>query len=127
MADIRACHRRRSPSDMRDQSAMRLYLLQRLCQIAVKKKTSGASSDCKLLRRNDFFGVFHGRNTAGPAIAPGMDREAWGSAKARASGLGGGTDQIDRAAGASAGHAARLPREADVTRRRTTAIRPALG
>jgi hypothetical protein len=51
---------------------MRLYLLQRLCQIAVKKKKSGASSDCKLLRRNDFFGVFHWRNTTGGADAPGL-------------------------------------------------------
>src|SRR3954469_8528802 len=66
------------PPNLRDQSAMRLYLLQRLCQIAVKNKTSGASSDCKLLRRNDFFRVFHRRNTAGPAIAPGVEREERG-------------------------------------------------
>jgi hypothetical protein len=72
LLDIRACHRRRSPRNRRDQSAMRLYLLQRLCQIAVKKKKSGASSDCKLLRRNDFFGVFHRRNTKGGADAPGL-------------------------------------------------------
>jgi len=57
---------------MRDQSAMRLYLLQRLCQIAVKNKTQGASSDCKLLRRNDFFGVFHRRNTTGESDASGL-------------------------------------------------------
>jgi hypothetical protein len=49
---------------------MRLYLLQRLCQIAVKKKKSWASSDCKLLRRNDFLGLFHRRNTTGGADAP---------------------------------------------------------
>jgi hypothetical protein len=51
---------------------MRLYLLQRLCQIAVKNKTQGASSDCKLLRRNDFFGVFHRRNTTGESDASGL-------------------------------------------------------
>jgi hypothetical protein len=51
---------------------MRLYLLQRLCQIAVKKKTSWASIDCRLLRRNDLFGVFHRRNTKGGGDAPGL-------------------------------------------------------
>jgi hypothetical protein len=51
---------------------MRLYLLQRLCQIAVKKKTQGASSDCRLLRRNNLFGVFHRRNTATGGNAPGL-------------------------------------------------------
>jgi hypothetical protein len=38
----------------------------------VKKKNSLASIDCKLLRRNDFFRVFHGRNTAGGGDAPGL-------------------------------------------------------
>jgi hypothetical protein len=57
---------------MRDQSAMRLYLLQRLCQIGVKKKTQTASIDCRLLRRNVFFGLFHRRNTMGGADAPGL-------------------------------------------------------
>jgi hypothetical protein len=70
--DIRACHKPRSPSNARDQSAMRLYLLQRLCQIGVKNKKAEASIDCKLLRRNDFFGVFHGRNTAGAGDASGL-------------------------------------------------------
>jgi hypothetical protein len=51
---------------------MRLYLVQRLCQIVVKKKKSGASIDCKLLRRNDFFRVFHRRNTTGGADASGL-------------------------------------------------------
>jgi hypothetical protein len=51
---------------------MRLYLLQRLCQIAVKKKTQTASIDCRLLRRNVFFGLFHRRNTTGGADAPGL-------------------------------------------------------
>jgi hypothetical protein len=51
---------------------MRLYLLQRLCQIVVKKKKSGASIDCRMVRRNDFFGVFHGRNTTREGVAPGL-------------------------------------------------------
>jgi hypothetical protein len=60
------------PLNTPDRSAMRLYLLQRLCQIDVKKKKSRASSDCKLLRRNDFFGLFHRRNTARKGAAPGV-------------------------------------------------------
>jgi hypothetical protein len=70
--DIRACHRRRSPQHMPERSAMRLYLLQRLCQIGVKNKKSRASIDCRLLRRNDFFGLFHRRDTARAGAAPGM-------------------------------------------------------
>jgi hypothetical protein len=60
------------PFNTPDRSAMRLYLLQRLCQTDVKKKKSRASIDCKLLRRNGFFGVFHGRNTARACAAPGV-------------------------------------------------------
>jgi hypothetical protein len=51
---------------------MRLYLLQRLCQIDVKNKNAGASIDCGLLRRNDLLGVFHGRNTIAAADASGL-------------------------------------------------------
>jgi hypothetical protein len=113
---------------MRDQSAMRLYLLQRLCQIAVKNKKSGASSDCKLLRRNVFFGVFHGRNTAGPAIAPGVEREERADVRAaRAASAAAGDDQANGAAGANAGRVWKMPRIADFNRLRTTAIRPAPG
>lgn len=48
------------------------FLLQRLCQIDVNGKKSRTSIDCKLLRRNDFFGLFHKRNTGRDRAAPGM-------------------------------------------------------
>ncbi len=64
------------PSNMPDRSAMRLYLLQRLCQIAVKKKKAGASIDCKLLRRN----VFLECSTGGTPRAKALHR-AWHSGR----------------------------------------------